>query len=123
MTTTLKLWKSMIRPKDTSVSPKDWAHTPTKGPNPKKVKVAQARTLEDEDTAAAILQAVNVLTQKMDEQTVLLRKFEKHIDRNTAEIRKNKEGIAELQEKVIELQKENKSLHSSCEEHARYKRR
>lgn len=101
----------------------NWAHTPTKSPNPKKARGVRAQPLEEEDTAAAILQAVNVLTQKMDEQTALLRKFEKRIDMNTAEIRKNKESIVELQEKVGELQKENKSLRSSCEEHARYKRR
>ncbi|KAF5902499.1 Uncharacterized protein DAT39_007704 [Clarias magur] len=51
----------------------NWAHTPIK--RQKKARVAQARSLEDEDTAAAILQAVNALTQKMDEQTALLRKF------------------------------------------------
>ncbi|KAF5888126.1 cytoplasmic dynein 2 heavy chain 1-like protein [Clarias magur] len=101
----------------------NWAHTPTKSLNPKKARVARAQSLEDEDTAAAILHAVNALTQKMDEQTALLRKFEKCIHRNTTEIRKNKEGITELQEKVIELQKENKSLRSSWEEHGRYKRR
>lgn len=49
-----------------------WAPTLTKGQNPKKIRRSQVRTLEDEDTAAAILQAVNVLTQKMDKQTVLL---------------------------------------------------
>lgn len=48
----------------------NWTHTPIKGQNSKKIKGARARTLEDEDTAA-ILQAVNVLTQKTDEQTVL----------------------------------------------------
>ncbi|KAF5897336.1 uncharacterized protein DAT39_012951, partial [Clarias magur] len=69
----------------------NWAHTPTKSQNPKKVRVARDRSLEDEDTAAAILQAVNALTQKMDEQMALLRKFEKRINRNTMEIRKNKE--------------------------------
>ncbi|KAF5889057.1 uncharacterized protein DAT39_021242, partial [Clarias magur] len=69
----------------------NWGHTPTKSPNPKKVRVARARSLENEDTAAAILHAVNALTQKMDEQMALLRMFEKRIDRNIAEIWKNKE--------------------------------
>lgn len=39
----------------------------------------------------------------MDEQTALLLKFEKRIDVNTAEIQKNKEGIAELQGKIAAL--------------------
>lgn len=97
----------------------NWVHTPTKSLNSKKKRGAEAQNMEEENTVAVILKAI-VLSQKMDEQTELLKKLDKRIDTNTAEMKKNQEGIAKLKVKMDELQKENKSLRSLCEDHAHY---
>lgn len=76
-----------------------------------------------EDTVNAILQAVHLLTQKMDDQTQRFIRFEKKIEENAVAIEKNKNDITELQTKISQLKKENVTLKNACEEHARYKRR
>ncbi|XP_033980800.1 uncharacterized protein si:ch211-196c10.15 [Trematomus bernacchii] len=97
-------------------------HTPTKGPNPKKSKV-HGETQMAEDSNSTILQAIQVLSGKMDEQTELLRKFEKRIEANTEAAKENKKDISALQKKFDDLLKDNTLLRKSGEEQARYKRR
>lgn len=98
------------------------SHTPIKSPNPKKLRRASDNE-DDENASAAILHAIQVLTKKMDEQTELLKNFEKRIEANTTAITENKEEIAVLRNKVNDLKKENNSLKNACDEQARYKRR
>lgn len=97
-------------------------HTPIKSPKPKKLRGVSDQK-EEEGASAAILHAIQVLTNKMDIQTELLKNFEKRIETNATAIKENKEEIAELRERVDGLKKENISLKNICEEHARYKRR
>ncbi|KAJ7988679.1 hypothetical protein DPEC_G00311730 [Dallia pectoralis] len=59
----------------------------------------------------------------MDEQTELLKSFDRRIEANTLAVKDNKVGIAALQKKMEDLKTENNSLRYSCEEQARYKRR
>lgn len=105
------------------VQKKNTSHTPIKSPNPKKIRKQSDRKDEEDSTSFAILQAVQALSQKMDEQTELLKSFDKRIAANAAAVNENKEDIQELKKKVDELQKENKSLRNASEEQARYKRR
>ncbi|KAK5883614.1 hypothetical protein CesoFtcFv8_019919 [Champsocephalus esox] len=100
----------------------NWDHTPTKGPNPKKSKV-HGETQMAEDSSSTILQAIQVLSGKMDEQTELLKKFEKRIEANTEGAKENKKDISALQKKFDDLLKDNTLLRKSGEEQARYKRR
>ncbi len=59
----------------------------------------------------------------MDNQTQRFICFEKQIKANSLAIEKNKKDISELQSQVAHLKKENASMKSECDEHARYKRR
>ncbi|KAJ7985654.1 hypothetical protein DPEC_G00354300 [Dallia pectoralis] len=98
------------------------SHTPIKSPLPKKKKTKSDEG-EQDNTSAVILQAVQALSRKMDEQTELLKSFDRRIEANTLAVKDNKEGIAALQKKMEDLKTENNSLRYSCEEQARYKRR
>ncbi|KAL7380404.1 hypothetical protein ABVT39_017299 [Epinephelus coioides] len=66
---------------------------------------------------------VQTLTRKMDEQTELLKSFDRRIEANTTATRENKEEIGMLKKKVSDLQKENNQLKNACADQARYKRR
>lgn len=92
-------------------------HTPIKSPNPKKPR--QHKEKEEDNTRAAILHAVQALTRKMDEQTELLKSFDRRIEANATATRENKEEIVVLQKKVSDLQKENNQLKNECAEQAR----
>lgn len=99
----------------------NWDHTPIKSKKAKKMKTFG--TEQEEDSVAAILQALQGLNQKIDNQTALLKGIEKRIEANTLAIDVNKKDISELQSTIKHLQKENAGLKMSCEDHARYKRR
>lgn len=94
-------------------------HTPLNSPLPKKMKSSGI----EESTGEAILHAVQALTKKMEEQTELLKRFEKRIEANTAATKENKEEIIRAHNEIRELQAQNLSLKRACEEQARYKRR
>lgn len=94
-------------------------HTPLKSPHPKKMKQSDI----EESTGAAILHAVQALTQKMEEQTELLKRFEKRIEANAAAAKENKEEIIKAKNEIHELRVQNLSMKRACEEQARYKRR
>ncbi|GAA6074209.1 uncharacterized protein LOC114565684 [Tachysurus ichikawai] len=97
-------------------------HTPIKQPNPKKPR--HRRESEDVNaTSIAILQTVQVLTKKMDEQTALLKSLDRRIEANTTATKENREEICVLQKKIEGLQKENSLLKDTCAEQTRYKRR
>lgn len=96
-------------------------HTPIKQPNSKKIR--HRRESEDVNSGAAILQAVQVLTKKMDEQTELLKSFDRRIEANATAAKENREEICVLQKKIEGLQKENSLLKEACAEQTRYKRR
>lgn len=103
----------------------NWGHTPPKAPNPKKAKSpgdGHTQTTKD-STSDTILQAIQALSGKIDEQTELLRKFEKRIEANTEAAKENKKDISVLQKKIGDLQKDNTLLRRICEEQTRYKRR
>ncbi|KAJ7992778.1 hypothetical protein DPEC_G00282230 [Dallia pectoralis] len=55
-------------------------HTPVKQPYPKKLR--RQREVEDTTTDSVILQAIQALTKKMDEQTELLKSFDRRIEAN-----------------------------------------
>ncbi|KAL7883477.1 hypothetical protein SRHO_G00011350 [Serrasalmus rhombeus] len=59
----------------------------------------------------------------MDNQTELLKGIEKRIEANTVAIDVNKKAISELQSTINHQQKENAKLKTSCDDHARYRRR
>ncbi len=99
----------------------NWDHTPIKNKKTKRSKVQDDHAKED--TVNAVLRAVHELTQKMDNQTQRFICFEKQIKANSLAIEKNKKDISELQSQVAHLKKENASMKSECDEHARYKRR
>lgn len=99
----------------------NWEHTPIKNKGRKKMKLHESEGKED--AANAILRAIGELNIKMDNQTELLKNIEKRIEANTVAIEANKKVISELQVTVDHLKKENGMLKSSCEDHARYKRR
>lgn len=94
----------------------DPTHTPIKSPNPKKMKGKDNRK-DDGNIGATILHAVQVLTGKVDEQTELLKTFDKRIEANTTATRENKQEITLLKE-IEKLQKENSALNKAMEEHA-----
>lgn len=96
-------------------------HTPIKQPNPKKQR--HQSEIEDVNTSAAILHAVQALTRKMDEQTELLKSFDRRIEANTNATKENREEICALQKKIGCLQRENSLLKEACAEQTRYKRR
>lgn len=105
-------------PKESRVNP---THTPIKSPKPKKLKGRDDK--KEEENISAVLHAIQVLTGKVDEQTELLKSFDRRIEANTVAARENKKEIDQLQKKVEELHTENVKLKSACEEQARYKRR
>ncbi|KAK7904874.1 hypothetical protein WMY93_017481 [Mugilogobius chulae] len=110
---------------DTFLSKEDkvnWDHTPIKNKKKKRSK-SQDDFHAREDTVNAVLLAVKELTQKMDDQTLRFIRFEKKIEENTAAIAKNQKDIMELQTEIKLLKKENTTLRSASDEHARYKRR
>ncbi|KAE8284680.1 hypothetical protein D5F01_LYC16112 [Larimichthys crocea] len=72
---------------------------------------------------AAILHAVRALTEKVDEQTELLKRLDKRIEANASATKQNKQEIVLLTKKIEELQRENSKLKNATEEQARYKRR
>ena len=55
--------------------------TPIKEPNPKKQRGQSG--IEDGNTNAAIVHAVQALTRKMDEQRELLKSFDRRVEANT----------------------------------------
>ena len=77
----------------------------------------------EENSATAILRAIQEFNKKLDNQTELLKGIDKRIEKNTTAIDVNKKAISELQLKISHLQVENAKLKVSCEAHARYKRR
>ncbi|KAK7886978.1 hypothetical protein WMY93_026599 [Mugilogobius chulae] len=102
-------------------------HTPIKAPNPKKKKREKP---SDETAMESILKAVTEMkaaldrqSEKLDTQTEFLRKFETRVEANTVAIKENNDNIVLLQQKVNELQKENKCLKEEVADVARYKRR
>lgn len=97
-------------------------HTPIKSPDPKKKK-GNDNSKDNENIGAAILHAVQALTEKVDEQTELLKRFDKRIEANTTATRENRQEMILLKKKIDELQKENSTLKNATEEQARYKRR
>ena len=101
-------------------------HTPIKSPNPKKKKQLHTEHPEgrnDQSTSAAILLAVQTLTNKVDGQTAILISIQQRIGENATAIESNKKQISELQKDVIDLRRANKKLKEDLAEHARYKRR
>ncbi|KAJ7992779.1 hypothetical protein DPEC_G00282240 [Dallia pectoralis] len=93
-------------------------HTSVKQPDPKKLR--HQREVEDTTTDSVILQA---LTKKIDEQTELLKSFDRRIEANETAIKDNREEICVLRGKMEILQKENSLLKEVCAEQTRYKRR
>lgn len=93
-------------------------HTPIVSPLPKRL-----RSVEEGETSMAILSALQLLTKKVDEQTELLKGFDKRIKLNKGAISENKEETSVLQKKVAELQIVNSSLKKAHKEQDRYKRR
>ena len=79
--------------------------------------------MEDGNTNAAILHAVQALTRKMDEQTELLKSFDRRIEANTTATKENREEICVLQKKVDILHRENNLLKEAHAEQTCYKRR
>ncbi len=75
------------------------SHTPVKNPNRKKMK---GNNTEKTDVGAAILQAVRALTEKVDEQTDLLKRLDKRIEENTSATKQNKQDIILLTKKIEE---------------------
>ncbi|KAJ8009724.1 hypothetical protein DPEC_G00094510 [Dallia pectoralis] len=94
-------------------------HTPIKQQQLKKMKPSK----EPEDTYSKILQTMQVLSLKIDEQTELLKSYERRIEANSVACKVNREDIGALQEKITVLQRENSQLKEASAEHARYKRR
>ena len=105
--------------KESKINP---THTPIKSPNSKKMK-GKDNSQDNGNISAAILHAVQALTGKVDEQTELLKRFDKRIEANTTATRENKQEMILLNKKTDELQKENRMLKKAMEEQARYKRR
>lgn len=71
---------------------------------------------------AAILRAAEILSKQIDDQTLLLQKFEKRIETNMEGIKESKEEITLLKKKVEELEKENSTSKKVCDKHSHYKR-
>lgn len=107
--------ESMVVASSKSTNP---THTPIDSPLPKRL-----RSVEEGETSMAILSALQLLTKKVDEQTELLKGFDKRIEVNKGTISENKAEISVLQKKVAELQIVNSSLKKAHEEQARYNRR
>lgn len=108
--------------------PKDvngiWDTTPIKKKRVKRSNVkGQDGGNAREDTMTAILQAINGLAQKMDDQTQRFIRFEKKIEENSTAIEKNKNDISGILAEIHTLKKENAVLKNACNEHSRYKRR
>lgn len=99
-----------------------YTHTPIKSPDPKKLK-KRGTSKDDGNISAAILQAVQALTEKVDEQRELLKQFNKHIEANVTATKENKQEISLLKKRIDELKWENGKPKNSTEEQARYKRR
>ena len=59
----------------------------------------------------------------MDEQTELLKSFDRRIEANTTTIKENREEICVLQKRIGGLQRENNLLKEAYAEQTRYKRR
>ena len=62
---------------------------PNKPDSPQKTRAQHDKKKGEDNTGAAILHGVQVLTQKMDEQTELLKRFERCIEANTAAAKQN----------------------------------
>ncbi|KAK2848179.1 hypothetical protein Q7C36_009861 [Tachysurus vachellii] len=82
----------------------------------KLTKLRHRRESKDVNNGAAILQAVQVLTKKTDEQTELLKSFDRRIESSTTAAKENREEICVLQKKIEGLQKENSLLKETCAE-------
>ena len=79
--------------------------------------------MEDGNTNAVIWHAVQALTRKMDEQTELLKSFDRRIKANTTAAKEKREGICMLQKKFDILHRENNLLKEAHAEQTHYKRR
>ena len=77
-----------------------------KSSHPKKIKMQNDI---EESTEAVSLYSVQALTKEMEEQTELLKKFEKHIQANMAATKENKEEIIKSKEEICASQKQNLS--------------
>ncbi|KAK7904235.1 hypothetical protein WMY93_016842 [Mugilogobius chulae] len=105
----------------------DYAGERVDSSQPKKKKREKP---SDETAMESILKAVTEMkaaldrqSEKLDTQTEFLRKFETRVEANTVAIKENNDNIVLLQQKVNELQKENKCLKEEVADVARYKRR
>lgn len=100
-------------------------HTPLPSPNPKKMKPKNQEVGKQpgEITNETILDAIQTLIKRFDEQDDRLKAFESRMEANTQAVRENKEEISKVKEEMLLLKKENTSLKQICLEQARYKRR
>jgi len=68
------------------------------------------KSKEDLVIGDSILHAIQALTGKVNEQTELLKSFDKRIKANTTTTRENKQEMILLKEKIDQLQRENGTL-------------
>lgn len=100
-------------------------HTPLPSSNRKKMKPRNQheRNQLGEITNETILNAIQTLIKRSDEQDDRLKTFESRMEANTQAVRVNQEEISKVKEEMLLLKKENASLKQICLEQARYKRR
>lgn len=100
-------------------------HTTLPSPNPQKMKPRNQaeRNQPGEITTETILNAIQTLIKRYDEQDDRLKTFESQMKATTQAVRVNKEELSKVKEEMLLLKKENESLKQICLEQARYKRR